>query len=124
VASRAGRYSTDFRFEQPGVYRLSSAVRRGDMLAGSASAWALVGAADLEMSDPRLHEDVLRRVSQASGGRYLSSKELSELPALLTASGTRGVPRIEEVWQSVWVFALAVALLASEWVLRRRWGLR
>jgi hypothetical protein len=125
TASRAGRYSADFRFEQPGVYRISSVVKRGDASIGSASGWALVGAADLEMSDPRLHEDVLRRVSQASGGRYLSPDDLSELPSLLTASGTaRGVPRVEEVWQTVWVFLLAVALLAAEWILRRQWGLR
>jgi uncharacterized membrane protein len=125
TASRAGRYSADFRFEQPGAYRISAVARRGDALIGSAAGWALVGAADLEMSDPRLHEDVLRRVSQASGGRYLSSGDLSELPSLLTASGAgRGTPRVEEAWQNIWMFVLIIGLLASEWVLRRRWGLR
>ena len=120
-----GRYTGEARFERPGVYRVSAEAKRGGQALGSAERWILVGAADGEMADPRLNEEVLRRVSRASGGSYLRPREISSLSGLLAAAGaTAAPPRIQELWDTPWMFALIVALLTGEWMLRRRWGLR
>jgi hypothetical protein len=77
------------------------------------------------MTDPRLNEDVLRRVSRATGGHYLDISDASTLHELLTASDSQSAPpRVRELWHGWWVFAVIVAMLSAEWMLRRRWGLR
>jgi hypothetical protein len=112
------------RFEGPGVYRITAEARRGALVLGTSDQWVLAGAADLEMTDPRLNEDVLRRVSRASGGRYLPAADLGRLPSLLASSSEPAPPRLHELWHNAWVFAVVVGLLAAEWFLRRRWGMR
>ena len=123
--ARTGRYAAEARFDQAGVYRVVAEARQGTNILGRSEEWTLVGAADLEMTDPRLNEDVLRRLSRASGGRYLAAGDLSRLPSLLaSAQGDPGPPRLQELWHSIWLFAVVVVLLSIEWFFRRSWGLR
>lgn len=121
----AGRYRTLLHADQVGVYRVRSEARRGPVVLGTSDRWLLVGGADLEMADPRVNEDVLRRVAAASGGRYLTEAELPGLPALLRASDTElPPPAQQDLWNNIWLFGLVIGLLSTEWVLRRRWGMR
>jgi hypothetical protein len=123
--ARAGRYSGELRFEEPGVYRISATASRDGRTIGRAGRAVLVGGADLEMADPRLHEDVLRRIALASGGGYLAADEAATLPSLLAAAaGGPSAPRLEELWHNAWIFVGLILLLGAEWALRRRWGLR
>ena len=49
----------------------------------------------------------------------------AELPRLLATSSERhGAPRVQDLWDNVWVFSLLVLLPSAEWTLRRLWGLR
>ena len=120
----AGRYVATLRFEESGIYRVAADARAGsDALARER--WILVGAADREMSDPRLNEDVLRRISRASGGTYLSSTDVSQLPGLLhSLESSSQAPQVRELWHNAWLFVALVMLLSAEWGLRRAWGLR
>jgi hypothetical protein len=94
-------------------------------LLGTSQRAILIGGADREMADPRLNEDVLRRVARASGGQYLAARDASQLPSLLSrADAAPPPPRLEDLWHNTWIFAAVVMLLAMEWTLRRRWGLR
>ena len=120
-----GRFLARYRAQQPGVYRVAAEARRGAAVAGTASTTFLVGGADLEMTDPRLNLNVLQRVAYASGGRVVGLEEIGTLPEVLRA----GVPAAmlavrRDLWHNAWSFAAIVALLAAEWALRRRWGLR
>ena len=122
---RPGRYSGELLFDQPGIYRVAVEARRGTTVLGAAERWALVGGADTEMADPRLNEDVLRRLARASGGRYVSARDAADIPSLLESQATDpGAPRLQELWHQGWIFAAAMMLLAVEWFLRRHWGLR
>jgi hypothetical protein len=50
---------------------------------------------------------------------------VSRLPALLSAVNAEpAAPRLEDLWHTPVIFAALVLLLAAEWILRRRWGLR
>jgi hypothetical protein len=123
--ARTGRYAAEFAFETPGIYRVAASARRSGALLGTHERWLLIGGSDPEMADPRLNEDVLERVAAASGGAYLSGADAGRLPALLaSAAPAPASPRLEELWHTPWVFMAIVLLLASEWMLRRRWGLR
>jgi hypothetical protein len=122
---RVGRYSGELTFDQPGIYRVAVEARRGTTVLGSSERWALVGGADTEMADPRLNEDVLRRVARASGGRYTLARDAAEIPSLLESQATDpGSPRLQDLWHQGWIFAAAIMLLGVEWFLRRHWGLR
>lgn len=125
IDARAGRYAGDVTFERPGIYKLTAEARQGGKELGATERWALIGGADMEMADPRLNEDVLRRVAHASGGRYVAAADSGALTSILTSQqAAPGVPRVQEMWHSAWLFAAAVMLLAAEWFLRRAWGMR
>jgi uncharacterized membrane protein len=122
---RLGRYTGELMFEQPGIYRVAVEARRGTTVLGSSERWTLVGGADTEMADPRLNEDVLRRVARASGGRYVPARDAGEIPSLLESQAAGpGTPRLQDLWHQGWIFAAAIMLLGVEWFLRRHWGLR
>lgn len=119
-----GRYSVAARFDQPGVYKIDAIATRGGVRAGTASRPVLVGGVDLEMTQPRLNEAVLRRLAAESNGRYLRAGEAGELPSLLRESRAEaGTPEMRDLWHNGWSLAAIIALLAAEWVARRRVGL-
>ena len=119
-----GRYAVATRFDQPGVYRIDVVATRGGIRIGTASRPVLVGGVDLEMTQPRLNEAVLRRLAAETSGRYLRADQVSGLPALLRESRAEaGTPEIRDLWHNGWSLLAIVGLLASEWVARRRVGL-
>ena len=119
-----GRYGAAARFDQPGVYKIEVVATRGTTRIGAASRPVLVGGVDLEMTQPRLNEAVLRRLAGESSGQYLSADRAGELPSLLRASRAEaGTPEMRDLWHNGWSLIMIVALLAAEWVARRRVGL-
>jgi hypothetical protein len=118
-------YVARFRPAATGVFRLGVEARQGTAAIGSASASMLVGGADLEMTDPRLNTQLLQRVALASGGRLVAAGDATAIVDGLRA----GLPAARlavthDLWHNGWSFAAIVMLLAAEWLLRRRWGLR
>ena len=57
----------------------SAQAQAGTSLVGTADRWMYVGGTDREFSDPRLNEDVLRRLARQSGGRYVAASDTSLL---------------------------------------------
>jgi hypothetical protein len=123
VDPRDGRYAVSVRFEHAGVYKVEASSTRGGRAVGDASRYVLSGGADVEMSDPRLNEDVLRRVALATGGRYLPAAEADAVYDLVrSAALVKGPHVVRDLWQNGWILAAIVGLLATEWVVRRRVG--
>jgi len=124
---RAGRFTSTMEAPQRGLYRVDVDARRAGELLGSAREWVLAGGADREMADPRMNDDVLRRIASETGGAMLTAASLGELPERLTAAASQvvaGARRERDLWHSPFVFLLIVTLLGAEWALRRWWGLR
>ena len=120
-----GRYTAALGPEQPGLYRIHAEARRGAGTLGTADRWMYVGGADREFADPRLNEGFLRRVARNSGGRYVRAADASKVPGWLEATVPQNAaPERRDLWHEPWAFALIIALLSTEWILRRRWGLR
>jgi uncharacterized membrane protein len=120
-----GRFTTTVVPERAGLYRVHAEARRGSTVLGSVDGWVNVGGSDREFADPRLNEAVLRRLARESGGRYVRAAEAGTL----VSNVEKAVPQQAEterrdLWHEPWAFAIVVALLSAEWVLRRRWGLR
>lgn len=121
----AGRYRVAFKADHNGVYRISAEAKRGTTPLGTAEQWLLVGGTDAEFADPRMNDEVLRRVAIVSGGKYLAADHASEAAQLLKAAeATELPPERRDVWNNAWTLTSIIFLLAIEWTLRRRWGLR
>jgi hypothetical protein len=119
-----GRYAVAARFDQSGIYRVEAVASRGGAKVGAASRPVLVGGVDLEMTQPRLNEAVLRRLSSETKGSYIRAAEADQLASLLRASRVdAGTPEMRDVWHNGWSLLVLVMLLGTEWVLRRRAGL-
>ena len=118
-------FAAKFRPEQAGIYKVTVHARRGGNDAGTSSSSFLVGGADVEMTDPRLNLPVLSRVATASGGRVLAPGQTSELLDALRANAPAAALAVrKDLWHNGWSLLFIVSLLATEWMLRRRWGLR
>jgi uncharacterized membrane protein len=121
----SGRFTGAIRPDRAGLYRIQAEARRGSTALGTASRWMYVGGADREFADPRLNEGLLRRLARDSGGRYVRAAEASHVASWLqTAPPPDAAPEQRDLWHEPWLFALIIALLSGEWMLRRRWGLR
>jgi uncharacterized membrane protein len=119
-----GRYGVAARFDQPGVYKIDVVATRDGARIGTASRPVLVGGVDLEMTQPRLNEAVLRRLAAENNGRYLPADQAGRLASLLRESRAEaGTPEMRDLWHNGWSLLVIVGLLAAEWVARRRVGL-
>lgn len=121
----AGRYVTEFTPTQKGVYQIDATADQAAINLGDADGWVLVGGADRELTDPRLHGDALARLAEATGGAVVSPEALGDLPRQLRDRSADPAPPVRhDLWHNVWVFALLVLLPSTEWIVRRQWGLR
>ena len=121
----SGRFTAAVRPTQPGLYQVHAEARRGSTPLGTADRSMFVGGAEREFTDPRLNEGWLRRAARDSGGRYVRAGDASKIPGWLSAAAPRNAaPERRDLWHEPWAFAAIIALLSSEWILRRLWGLR
>jgi uncharacterized membrane protein len=119
------RFTATFRPERAGLYRVDADASRGGQPLGSAQRWMYVDGTDREFADPRLNEALLRRLAAASGGQYVRAADASQIVSLIKKGLPQGgAPEHRDLWHEPWVFVSLIALLAAEWTLRRRWGLR
>ena len=124
VAGEAGRYVAEVEPTRRGVYQVTAFADPGAGELGRADLAVLVGGADLELTDPRRQDAVLRRVAEASGGRFLDAARVDELVGALRANAALAPPTAHDLWNTVWGFLVVVGVLSGEWGLRRQWGLR
>ena len=100
-------------------------MRRAGVALDAPDGWILVGGADRELTDPRRNDEMLQRVTAASGGRLMTATDVESLAGLLRARATDEAPTAyRDVWHSGWIFTFIVGLLCAEWVIRRQAGLR
>lgn len=71
----------------------------------------------------RRNSGLLQRLSEATGGQYFDSDDLSALPDLLRYSSS-GITETEfrSVWDAPAFFIMLLLLKAAEWLFRRRWS--
>ncbi len=81
-------------------------------------------APSVEMQRIVCDDQLLSNLAKQTGGKYLAETDSDELFALLRPlSGGRFIESDTILWQTYWWFAAAMALLVTEWWLRKRAGL-
>ena len=108
--------------DDPGAYRL--AVRDPSSSAIIAEQGFVVEAGGEELADPRAQPDLMRQIARATGGSW---KLAADGPKLDDFDSTRARALgtvVHAPFASPWFFLVLVVLFASEWGLRRAFGLR
>lgn len=78
-----------------------------------------------ELADPRPRPELLRALAEETGGIFVEDPDDAPDLAELDASRVRSLGVVtERPFASVWAFLVLIALFATEWIARRRWGLR
>jgi len=112
----------------PGDYwaRVKSS-RNGEALAGIAVTRFNVNARDRELDDPTADFSLLREISHASGGEFLTSEQFRERLERWAREGLPGLSLIREerlsLWDNWFVLLLLVLLMTAEWAIRKKRGL-
>lgn len=120
-----GRFALTATANDAGALRVRVEARRAGVPAGEAERWIYVGGADPEFAEPRLNEPFLRRLASGTGGRYVAAANAgTALDDLRRAMPPNLEPVRQDLWNRPWVFVIIILVLATEWLLRRRWGLR
>ena len=107
---------------RPGVYTIAADARRGSEMLGTASRPVLVGGADVELSEPRLNEEVLRRIADAPAAGTCTAADAASLPALLQRTRHRQPADRDarSLAHGMEPGLLIVALLGAEWLVAPR----
>ena len=122
---RDGRVRATFKTSAPGVVRIVGRATI-DGAAEQDQAIIVFRTTGKELDDAPIRDDVLRRISEATGGTH---QRMSD--AALTTDLPRNPPRVlrvdrrktVELWNTPWALLLGVLLMSAEWWGRRKAGL-
>ncbi|MFW6163691.1 MAG: hypothetical protein ACODAJ_13055, partial [Planctomycetota bacterium] len=116
-----GLYQGFFTPEAEGQYR----VRTQPKDAGRSNAVEFtVATTPLEQLEPAMQQERLEKMAELSGGRYLTVRDLPELPdAVAGEQRTAVIRREKELWDVPLLFVVLLACAGTEWFLRRRYDL-
>ncbi|MBU6159525.1 MAG: VWA domain-containing protein [Myxococcales bacterium] len=124
VTDDRGRFDIRWPVVEAGAYvvEATAEIEEGTPLSDTEVFLAIAESMELREIEPR--NDLLRALSEATGGRHLQLPDdtVSRLPLQEARIEQVNRRRVVQVWSSPLVLVVLAALLALEWSLRRRWG--
>jgi uncharacterized membrane protein len=119
-----GTYAGGFTPTLAGRYDLAARAQRFTDTTFAPVTTMLADTLGVDMERAELRTPLLERIATETGGQYYPIAEAGKLveDVQLTASGIT-VRDARDLWDAPIVFFALIALLGSEWGLRRRWGL-
>ena len=115
-----GEHIVSFLPQNGGIFRIKVETPVGQLEE------SMVVAGPLEGLDAGPAHDRLQKISTSTGGKYMPRKD--ELTKQIEQYAQKAEKQFVEekrvpLWATAFVMAIVLALLSSEWYLRRRWGL-
>jgi hypothetical protein len=125
VAGSAGSYQGSFEPKSPGTYEIDVEARLAGLVLRAENATADVGRPNLEFDRLDLDDALLKKIASATGGRYLHISTADQLIGELDRQEKRRHVSLEQPLFFPRLFWIVfVSVVATEWVLRRRFQLR
>jgi hypothetical protein len=120
-AGSPGLYEGFFSPTRAGRYRVEA--NSGDRAISNTTEFQ-VSDVEPEMADTDMQMGRLRRIAELSGGKCLNMLQVKSLSSLLdtephTTTFTTEIP----LWDNFYIVCLLVALMGTEWIVRRRYDL-
>jgi len=123
-----GQYQGVFNQLPEGEYKFTAKVEKNSALIGEDKGTFSVGGYSAEYLETRMNRHLLQQIAAQTGGRYYESNEFDTLP-----HDVDGLPNFKprdisrsaeiEIWNSRWMLAIVIFILAFEWFLRKRSGM-
>jgi uncharacterized membrane protein len=124
TTSADGIARVEFAPPEPGAYKVFAWANKGEKSLGEGEDAVAVRAVGPELSDASIRADILEQISRATNGKAysLSRGSLPEIPLLDPPVVEVGRSKDEPIWDRWYYLITLVALLGTEWLLRRRFG--
>ena len=124
----SGRYEGRYAGMNEGeyIFRAASLIN-GDTLATSSGRFS-VGEQSVEFAETKLNKPLLQQIATKSGGNYADASQFGPLvQQILSRPDMRPQEKIHssefELWNLPQYLSIIILLFASEWFLRKRWGM-
>lgn len=126
ILSQEGVYQARLTPEQQGQYQVKVAVEGWD--SPPALKAFVVSESTQEFADTALKRDVLLDMAKITNGKYFELNQVADMPAAIkegmkSASLTTTVPQDNPIWDMPILLMIAIGLVGTEWLMRRRSGL-
>ena len=123
-----GVYRSRFTVAEEGIYRLlvdvASEAGEGSADGSERTAALVVTPSRREFSDASMDSGLLKRIAEASGGRYFTLPEVPQLVNAIAYTPNAYSSAVQiDLWDQPWLLALLVTLLCLDWLTRRLKGL-
>ncbi len=123
-----GRYAGSSDPLPEGDYTFTATASVGSRTVGEDRGAFSVGGVNAEFLETRMDRGLLEQLAAHTGGRYYDPGSLGNLPRdirALPSFTARERARTSELalWSSPWMLLIVVLLFASEWLLRKLWGM-
>lgn len=124
-----GEYQASWRPPAGGLYQATAVARRGDRATpfeaeeelGTDQFEFVVGRAASEFDRVDVAEDTLRSLANQTGGIYHTLANAGKIPEELERRRSLVAYREEKnLWNTPWFFAVFLACVTAEWILRKR----
>lgn len=122
------KYQGEFNLEGNGIYKVSVAPddetdQYKDL--NKSETIFIVGPPENEVRGPTANHEVLKLIAKKSGGQYITIDESPEkLKIDSSKKKTISGYKTNKLWDNPFIFLFLIGMLSSEWILRRRWGLK
>lgn len=122
------RYSGEMEIEQEGIYKISVApkgISEKYQDLNKSETIFMVEPPENEVRGPTANAEFLKTIALKSGGKYITTNESpQELRIDVSRKKTITGYETEKLWDNPLIFIVLIGMLSSEWLLRRRWGLK
>lgn len=120
IADSPGKFAGTFKPVLVGAYRVHIDPGSSGSLSEVASRLFEVKLPRLELQEPRMDQEGLERIAQASGGKFLRLSEFGSIAISAMPPEPIPVGRQEtELWDRPWIFGLFFLLILVEWIGRK-----
>ena len=124
TVDKDGEYTGEFRPDQRGVHEVRVTARRNGKTIGEDTAHVRADDLQVEFRGAEMKEELLRRISSETGGRFYTPSNAAQLPEDLTYSPTTAsVVDEKELWDMPALFLGILMFLSCEWIYRKYRGL-
>lgn len=121
-----GQYRFTIKHDTEGYYIVKAVAKKGNDDIGQDYTVFNIALQNKEFKDPSIRRDILAGLAEVSGGKYfdLPAKNIGdklsiENPAIVKLVGKRHI----SLWDNGYIFIILLAIVSSEWWIRKRGGL-
>jgi uncharacterized membrane protein len=119
-----GIFNAEWTADKQGTYTVEISAKRGEEDVGRDTLMFQRIDGVAENFHTEQNRDLLEKLSSQTGGRYWQPQELSKLSTEIPYSEAGiTIREAKDLWNMPVIFLLILLLPASEWILRRKWGL-